>query len=645
MKMKQFLALLLVFCSLTAFSQISYSTKSKRAIKYFEMARRSYNSMNYNDALMYLDKAKKIDKKFVEAYLLAANIYEETYKFENEISEYKSVINIDPTYSPKVYFFLGETEYRMAHYDDAVKHLEQVFDFNNVSQRITEYTRSVLKKAKFAAYAVKHPVPFNPENLGPNINTIYDEYWPSLTIDGKTLFITRLVPKDPNYPYSQMNSQEDFYVSHKVNGKWTKAIPLGPPINTKQNEGAPTVTADGHSYYFTACNRRDGYGKCDLYFSKYLGGRWTKPINIGPPINTKAWESQPSVSADGRTLYFASSRPGTRGKMDIWVSHKLSETHWSKPVNLGDSINTDLSEMSPFIHPDGRTLYFASEGWPGMGGLDLFVSYRINDTTWTTPVNLGYPINTNGDEIGLIVDAKGDYALFSSSRSTKYGKDIFQFPLYNKIKPKVAVTYVSGKIIDAKTGKPVIAQIDLIDLEKDSLVASVSSDVKDGSYIAPLPLERNYAMSVESQGYMYHSENFSLKNIKNPNKPYRKDVKLQPIEIGNKSVLKNIFFETDSYVLKPESKAELNKLIRFLKMNPKVKIEISGHTDNRGSREHNMKLSMNRAKAVYDYLIAHGIDKNRLSYKGYGFDKPIATNDTPEGRALNRRTEFKIVGM
>ncbi len=643
--MKKIVVIFFVVFSFPGFSQISYSTKSKRAIKYFEMARRSYSSMNYSDALMYLDKAKKIDKKFIEAYLLAANIYEETYKFDKEIEEYKQVINLDPTYSPKVYFFLGETEYRMAYYDDAVRHLKRVFDFNNVSPTITGYTRSVLKKAKFAAYAVKHPVPFNPENLGPNINTIYDEYWPSLTIDGKTLFITRLVPKDPNYPYSQMNSQEDFYVSHKVNGKWTKAVPLGPPINTKNNEGAPTVTADGHSYYFTACNRSNGYGKCDLYFSRMVGGKWTKPVNIGPPINTKAWESQPSVSADGRTLYFASSRPGTRGKMDIWVSHKLPDGHWCKPINLGDSINTDLSEMSPFIHPDGRTLYFASEGWPGMGGLDLFVSYKINDTTWTTPVNLGYPINTNGDEIGLIVDATGSYAMFSSSRSTKYGKDIYRFPLYNKIKPKLAVTYVSGKIVDAKTGKPVEAQIELIDLDKDSLVAAVNSDGEDGSYVVPLPVERNYGMSIESKGYMYHSENFSLKNIKDPQKPYRKDVKLNPIAIGNRSVLKNIFFETDSYVLKPESKAELNKLIKFLKMNPNVKIEISGHTDNRGSREHNIKLSLNRARTVYDYLIAHGIDKNRLSYNGYGFDKPIATNDTPEGRALNRRTEFKIVGM
>jgi tetratricopeptide (TPR) repeat protein len=224
--------------------------------------------MDYNNAIMYIEKAKKADKKFVEPYLLAANIYEETYNFDKEIEEYKGVIAIDPLYSGKVYFFLGETEYRMGYYDEAVSHLKKVFEFKNVSSNITEYTRYVLKKAKFASYAVKHPVPFKPENLGPNINTIYDEYWPSLTIDGKTLFITRLVPKNPNYPISQMNSQEDFYVSKKVNGKWTKAVPLGPPINTSNNEGAPTVSADGQSYYYTACNRPKGYGKCDIYFSK-----------------------------------------------------------------------------------------------------------------------------------------------------------------------------------------------------------------------------------------------------------------------------------------------------------------------------------------------------------------------------------------
>ncbi len=643
---KFFLILFLSIGSLVVFAQGSrYSTKSKKAVKYFEMARKYYNSMDYNNAILYLEKAKKADKKFIEAYLLAANIYEETFKFDEEINEYKQVVQIDPLYSGKVYFFLGETEYRMGYYDDAIKHLQRVFEFKNVSERVSDYARYVLKKAKFASWAVKHPVPFEPENLGPNINTVYDEYWPSLTVDGKTLFITRLIPKNPNYPISQMNSQEDFFVSHLVNGKWTKAVPLGPPINTEYNEGAPTVSADGQSYYYTACNRPKGYGKCDIYFSKRVGNRWTKPVNIGPPINTKSWESQPSVTADGKTLYFSSGRPGTKGKMDLWVSHKLPDGHWTKPVNLGDSINTALSEMSPFIHPDGRTLYFSSEGWPGLGGFDLFVSYRINDTTWTKPKNLGYPINTNGDEIGLIVNGTGEYAMFSSSRTTKYGKDIYKFPLYDEIKPKIAVTYVAGKIIDAKTGKPIQASVELIDIENDSLVAVTESNIQDGSFLVPLPTERNYAMSIEKKGYMYYSENFSLKGVKEPSKPYKVNVKLDPIAIGNKTILKNIFFETDKYVLKPESKAELNKLISFMKTNPNVKIEISGHTDNRGSKEHNMKLSLNRAKAVYDYLVNHGIAASRLTYKGYGYDKPIATNDTPEGRALNRRTEFKIIGM
>lgn len=623
-----------------------YSTKNGKAIKFFEDAFKSYNAMEYEDALKFIEMAKKADKKFVEPYLLEANIYEENGYYQKEIDTYKTALKINPDFSPNTYYLLGETEYRMGFYNDAVIHLEKVNEFDDIKPRVERLTEDVLKRARFAFEAVKTPVPFNPVNLGDAINTKLDEYWPSLTADEQTLFITRLVPVNPNLPASELNGQEDFYYSKKQDDEtWGYANPLGYPINTDGNEGAPTVSADGQSYYFTACNRKDGYGKCDIYFSKRIGEKWTKPVNIGEPVNTKYWESQPSVSADGQRLFFVSGRPEGKGNLDIWVSFLQDNGKWGKPINLGDSVNTPFKEMSPFIHPDGKTLYFASDGWVGMGGDDLFVTHQKGtDTDWSKPQNLGYPINTNGDEMGLVVNIKGNLALFSSRREEEKGRDIFEFDLPENLRPDL-VTYVSGKVYDAVTKETLGTEIELFDLATSKRVALLNSNEGDGSFLVCLPSKKDYALSIEKSGYLFHSENFSLKNAKDNLKNYHLDVPLNPIKVGNKVVLKNIFFETDSYELKDESKAELNKLIQFLNLNTLIKVEISGHTDNIGTASHNNVLSENRAKSVYNYLIANEIDKSRLTYKGYGFDNPIATNDTEEGRALNRRTEFKILGM
>ncbi len=640
--------LIFIFFSQLALPQSEgdYSTKSTKAIKFFEAAYKSYNAMEYEDALKYIEMAKKADKNFVEPYLLEANIYEENGYYQKEIDTYKKAIEINPDYSANTFYFLGETENRMGFYDDAITHLEKVDEFDNVKPRVERLKEEVLKRAEFAAQAVKTPVLFNPINLGDAINTDLDEYWPSLTADEQTLFITRLVPVNPNLPASELNGQEDFYYSKKQpDGSWGIANPLGYPINTSGNEGAPTVSADGQSYYFTSCNRKDGYGKCDIYFSKRIGEKWTKPVNIGEPVNSKYWESQPSVSADGQRLFFVSGRPGGKGSLDIWVSYMQEDGKWGEPVNLGDSVNTPLKEMSPFIHPDGKTLYFSSDGWIGMGGDDLFVTHQKgSDTEWSTPQNLGYPINTNGDEMGLVVNIKGNLAMFSSRREEGKGRDIFEFDLPENLRPDL-VTYVSGKVYDAVTKEPLATEIELYDLATSKRVALLNSNEGDGTFLVCLPSKKDYALSIEKTGYLFYSENFSLKNVTGDLKNYHLDVPLEPIKIGNKVVLKNIFFETDSYGLKDESKAELKKLIDFMNINTKIKIEISGHTDNVGTAAHNNVLSENRAKSVYDYLVANGIDKTRMTYKGYGFDKPIATNDTEEGRALNRRTEFKVMGL
>ncbi len=367
-------------------------------------------------------------------------------------------------------------------------------------------------------------------------------------------------------------------------------------------------------------------------------------MNLGSPINTSKWDSQPSISSDGRTLYFSSKRTGGKGFSDLYVSQLAPNGEWTVPRSLGDSINTPEYEESPLIHPDGKTLYFVSNGHLGMGKRDLYVTRMDENGNWGSPVNLGYPINTWNEEYALFVEAGGDIAYFSSGRDGGYGSlDIYSFQLYDDIKPN-KVTYVKGKVKDKIFRRPLRAKIELIDLATSDVVFKSVSDKITGDFLVTLPVDHDYALNVSRDGFLFYSEHFSLSRDENTDKPYRLNVEMQPIKFGEKVVLKNVFFETASYSLLPESKVELDKLVKFLKTNLTIKVEIGGHTDNVGKPDDNQILSENRAKSVMEYLIANGIDKTRTRYKGYGELQPIDTNDTAEGRANNRRTEFKVLG-
>ena len=403
------------------------------------------------------------------------------------------------------------------------------------------------------------------------------------------------------------------------------------------------IAPDGSFMVFTGCERNDGYeGSCDLYLSFFIDGKWTKPVNMGPPVNTAYKETQPSISYDGRSIYFSSNRPGTHGGLDIWVTTRDNNWNFSEPVNLGDSVNTDRDEQTPFIHPDNQTLYFTSFGHPGLGKNDIFYARKNTHGEWGGVTNIGYPINTPGEEAGLMIDAQGEYAYISSERPGGYGGlDIYRFKLYDKARPH-PVTYLKGKVLDAMNNAPIVAAIELIDLETGAS-ALKSKSQKDGSFLVALPTGKDYLVNVSANGYLFYSDNIPIKNY-TETKPFVHDVLMQPIKAGSKVVLKNIFFNTDAYSLKKESDIELDKLVAFLKANPAVKIEISGHTDNTGTREHNTTLSAQRAKAVQDYLIkTGGIAASRLTCKGYGDTQPVADNATDGGKALNRRTEVKIV--
>ena len=371
-----------------------------------------------------------------------------------------------------------------------------------------------------------------------------------------------------------------------------------------------------------------------------MGNKWSVPYNLEEPVNSRQWESQPSFSSDGKTLYFVSNR---HNNYDIWVSMVNENGEWSVPEKLGANINTDNYEGSVFIHPDNQTLYFSSDGHVGMGGLDIYVSKKDSTGKWGKPMNLGYPINTFKDENSILISADGELAMFASDREGGFGGlDLYGFELYEEVRPE-KVTYIKGVVFDNETGKKLEARFELIDLATGNIAVTSFSNKGTGEFLVCLPANHDYALNVSKEGYLFYSENFNLSGEKPLTDPVLKDVPLKPLKSGEKVILKNIYFETDKYDLKKTSEIELQKLIELLNKNPGIKIEISGHTDNVGTTEYNLELSQNRAKAVYDYLSENGIDTDMLTYKGYGESQPVDTNDTEEGRANNRRTEFEVV--
>jgi outer membrane protein OmpA-like peptidoglycan-associated protein/tetratricopeptide (TPR) repeat protein len=659
--MKRTVSLIIIFlvnCSLSI-AQSSF-TSSKKAFKYYEEAARFLNRKEFNEAEQSLKKAISKDGKFLEAYLMLGDIYFYEDKAEKSIESYKKALEIDPMKYPNIYFALGNVEFSIAKYKEAKADYASFININN--EREAQNTDNIAKARKniincdFAIEAIKNPVEFNPVNLGPEVNSKDHEYFPSVTVDGSTLLYTRLV-KNTNSMGGE-GTDEDFYISKKYDNRWTKSDPLGRPINTNFNEGAPCLSPDGQILIFTACEvfgnyggGRNGYGSCDLFFSRIFGRKWTDPINMGPPVNTKSWETQPSYSSDGRTLYFIRGTAGKSGRKSqyIYMSELDGEGKWKEPLKLNEKINVPGSiQESVFIHPDNQTLYFSSDGPPGMGGQDIFMSKRDKNGEWGEPENLGYPINTEKDENSFMVSGDGRTAYFASDRKGGYGGlDLYSFDLPEKDRPQ-PVSYLKGKIFDKDTKEPVYARFELTDVETGRTSVKSFSNKGNGEFLVCLPTNKNYALNVSSDKYLFYSENFNFSlefGVRSSGyKTFSKDIALQPIKVGETVVLRNIFFETAKYELKPESQVELNKLIDLLSKNPNMKIEISGHTDNVGGKDYNQSLSENRAKAVYDYLVANNIKTDRLSFKGYGEIKPIDNNSTDEGKANNRRTEFKVVG-
>ncbi len=619
------------------------TTRNNRARSAFQSGVQAYRLMDYDQAVYYFQRAINHDPEFIEAYILKAEVYYSDEQYEHSAAAYEQAIRVDSLFFPSKHFYLGSALLKTGQYQKARNRLNIFLELPGISDSMRESAGKHLEQCAFAIDAQENPVPFEPVNPGSAINSEFAEYSPTLTADEQTLVFTRKKPRTDPALMSYGPEYEDFYVSHYKDGAWTEAENLGPPINTPGNEGAQSISADGRHLFYTACNRPEGVGSCDIYYARRTGDRWSTPSNMGRVVNSTSWDSQPSISPDGRTLYFTSARSGSYGKMDIWKTSLDDSGNWQTPVNIGPAINTSGREMSPFIHPDNQTLFFASDGHMGMGGLDIFYSRKQKDGSWGEPVNIGYPINTYADEFSLVVGAKGDIAWFASDKFGGYGEtDIYYFDLYEAARPD-PVTYMRGIVYDKETGEKLRAFFELTDVELDEVIAMSVSDPETGSFLVSIPTGRNLALNVNKTGYLFFSENFSYADERVGIDPYTRDIPLQPIKEGVAVVLRNIFFDTDQYELKPESKIELLRLAELMQENPEMKVEISGHTDNVGAYEYNLELSRNRARSVLEFLTEQGVEENRLEYEGYADTRPIDTNETEEGRANNRRTEFEVL--
>lgn len=639
--MKIRISILLMLCCL-AFTAIAqdFSTNNKKAIRLYQKGVEAIHQGHGEEAVSNLEQALEQDANFHEAHLMLAEWFTDQGRRKDAIRHYKAVTANDPNFFIPAWYALGELELADGNYDDAIKDFETYLKLEKRKGEKYSKAQNLAETAKFRKQLVANPVPFNPKNMGAAVNSRDDEYLPALTADGQTMVFTRRSPRRATTT-ADTHEEEDIFSSTFSNGSWSKATRMPEPLNSNDNEGAECISQDGRIMFFTACNRPDGGGRCDLYMCIRRGDTWGKPRNLGPQVNSNSWEGQPSFSIDGKTLYFVSNRKGGFGGMDIWKT-VFENGHWSEPVNLGPQVNTAANEMSPFIHNDDKTLYFASEGHMGMGGLDIFVTRRNDDGSWQQPRNLGWPINTPGDESNLIVSADAHTAIYSSDRDGGLGKlDLWQFEMPEESRPAMAICF-KGKVTNSETGAAVGSDIKVVDLEGGNTVANTSSDAKSGEYIVSLPAGRDYAIMVTADGYLFHSQNQPWSG-ESEWRSVTVDIALQPIAAGSRIALRNVFFETGKWDLLPQSEYELGKVVEMLSQNPKLKIELGGHTDNIGQPAANQKLSEQRAKAVRDYLVAKGIKAERLTYKGYGETQPVATNDSEEGRAQNRRTELKVL--
>lgn len=630
--------------SQTAQEIVTTKTAKPRLVKQYQLAKNLAYEGQRSAALKILEQLISKEPTFIEALFLKAAIHYDEGAFEKAIDYYEKGLQLDRDFDDFILYQLGMSYSQVDDFQKAITYLNDFVAIKNESSIWAKRARQKLDLFKFQYDLINHPIPFLPQPLKGAINTEHlMEYLPTLSADGQLLIYT-----------CRNQGQEDLWFSTLQNDSWSAGQPI-PNINTKDNEGAQSIAPDGKTIVFTACNRPDGLGSCDLYISFYNGQSWTTPSNMGPHINSGSWESQPCLADNGNLLFFASNRSGGNGGADIWYSKKNKVGDWTRPVVLDSTINTPEDDQAPFFHPDNQTLYFMSKGHLGLGGFDLFKSQKDQNGNWSKPQNLGYPINSKANEGALFVSLDGTRGYYDTDMTGKADLYTFEMPLSTR--PNKA-TYVKCTVLNEETLKPLKVQATLTNLSNLDTSSSspinaqsfFSSDPNDGTFLICLPIENDYSLQIELEGYFFYSENFALQSGASKDSIFEMTVLLKPIKFvesnnENEIILKNIFFSSGTSQLNPESSIELQRLVVLLQNNPRLKIRINGHTDDVGSPKDNLLLSEKRAFSVYQYLVNSGIEPSRLDFKGFGESQPILANDTEENRAKNRRTSFQVISI
>ncbi len=619
--------------------------QAQNALASYREAIKSLNVGDYKGAVTHFQEAINLNHQYQDAWYYLGLTYMRLEMYQEAIFSFQNLEKVNPNYDPAFYYETVKALLSLRRFGDAKQYVNKFWEKypKGPKSAMTEHLvknrlEYIAKSPTFATApnSTSDPVPVT------QINSISNDYMPQVNPTGTRMYFTSVrkggfdFQEDP----SQVNNWgEDVYYADLTDDRWNPPVLLPEPINGMGADFGSAFTGDGQTMVYVRCGDQSGVGSCDLYITQLIGTQWSEPVNMGNVVNSEDWDSQPTISSDGTRIIFTSTRKGGYGGSDLYMSEKNHLGDWGIPQNLGSIINTPLADNSPYLAPDGKTLYFASDGHPGLGGSDIFYSVFENGK-WSRPLNIGAPVNSGGDDTNFSISASG-LAYFASSRLDEDNFEIFEVELPDHLKPKPTIV-IQGIVANSKTEEPLGALVVIEDINTGELIAVNKSNETSGEYLVVLPAGRNYSVSANKSGFFFYSQSFDIPKDTSYQEIV-KDIALEPIEKGMKVVLNNIFFEVGKAELKPISYVELNKAFDLMEANATMVIEVGGHTDDRGSEEANQRLSAARAQAVVDYLKLAGIEEARLQAKGYGESVPIADNSTAEGRAANRRTEFVIV--
>ncbi|MEP4533150.1 MAG: OmpA family protein [Cyclobacteriaceae bacterium] len=613
------------------------STDNKKCIKLYHKAEDAVIDRDFEAAIDLYKEAIDRDPNFREAYLKLAAIYKIHQLKDSAKVYYQGYADVTASEQVdyKIWRNLAYLQFESGEYDRARYSLDQVL-IQKPEHRNDPDLSWLEQSIDFSMQAIKRPWEITIDAMPSAINRYQLQYFPIVSVDGNTFIYTK---RDSNRP----DADEDIVYSIKQKSGWTPAASISKRINTELNEGACTISADGRILIFTSCDAGRTFGNCDLFVSYKQGDQWSKPENMGAVVNSKYWDSQPSLSPDGRVLYFSSNRIGGFGKRDIWMTINDGKG-WAKPKNLGKVINSFRDETTPFIHANNDALFFSSTSHPGLGGYDLFFSKKENGK-WSDVRNMGFPINTHNDEVSIFIAANGQDAYYSQEvfeQGMLISSDIVSFKIPRDSLGLNKSSYITGRVFDAETNEPLNADLNLMNLNDSTDLYMVSSDVQTGEYFLTITEGREYGVFVDKTGYLFENLTFEA-HSNSALDPDTIDIPLKPLREGNTIVLQNIYFDFDSHVPNKRSYQELRTIARYMKDNPIIAFEIEGHTDNRGNAAYNLELSQKRAESVQTLLVLLGVEKNRLKPNGYGSSKPLNTANTEFAHQSNRRIAFRVI--